>query len=178
MLVRKCSQEGVSYDIVRWIGCLQGMRHPCIAALQMVHTSHVEEVVEDPVTEGTTTLWSARVYAGFERTDTSLQEIVYGTLARTSHTVVGRPLPTLMLRSFLYQLLHSLACCHARGISHGNLAPYRVLAKKLAGEDQYLLKLADFGFSPPTAALCNVDLPIRPSRASPCLLYTSPSPRD
>ena len=167
VLVRKCSQEGVSYDIVRWIGCLQGMRHPCIAALQMVHTSHVEEVVEDPVTEGTTTLWSARVYAGFERTDTSLQEIVYGTLARTSHTVVGRPLPTLMLRSFLYQLLHSLACCHARGISHGNLAPYRVLAKKLAGEDQYLLKLADFGFSPPTAALCNVDLPIRPSRASP-----------
>jgi len=157
LLVRKCSQEGVSYDIVRWIGCLQGMRHPCIAALQMVHTSHVHE-------DG---LWSARVYAGFERTDTSLQEIVYGTLARTSHTVVGRPLPTLMLRSFLYQLLHSLACCHARGISHGNLAPYRVLAKKLAGEDQYLLKLADFGFSPPTAALCNIDLPIRPSRASP-----------
>ena len=157
LLVRKCSQEGVSYDIVRWIGCLQGMRHPCIAALQMVYTSHVQE--KD--------LWSARVYAGFERTDTSLQEIVYGTLKRTSHTVVGRPLPTLMLRSFLYQLLHALACCHARGISHGNLAPYRVLAKKLEGEDQYLLKLGDFGFSPPTAALCNVDLPIRPSRASP-----------
>ena len=59
LLVRKCSQEGVSYDIVRWIGCLQGMRHPCIAALQMVYTSHVQE--KD--------LWSARVYAGFERTD-------------------------------------------------------------------------------------------------------------
>ena len=35
LLVRKCNEEGVSYDIVRWIGCLQGMRHPCIAALQM-----------------------------------------------------------------------------------------------------------------------------------------------
>ena len=114
------------------------------------------------------TIVTRRVYAGFERTDTSLQEIEYGTLAQTSHTEVGRPLPTLMLRSFLYQLLHSLVCCHARGISHGNLAPYRVLAKKLAGgEDRYLLKLADFGFSPPTAALCNVDLPIRASRASP-----------
>ena len=39
---------------------------------------------------------------------------------------------------------------------------FRVLAKKLAGEDQYLLKLADFGFSPPTAALCNVRVPCAP----------------
>ena len=73
-----------------------------------------------------------------------------------------------MLRSFLYQLLHALASCHARGVAHGNLAPYRVLAKTLdASRDQYLLKLGDFGFSPPFAALCNEELPIRPSRASP-----------
>ena len=146
-------EEGISFSIVRWVGCLQGMQHPCIAALRFV-------------TVDTTSLRKV-VYVGFEPVDTSLQEIVYGTLKRTSHTVVGKPLPDLMLRSFLYQMLHSLACCHARGISHGNLAPYRVLAKKLPGEDQYLLKLADFGFSPPTAALCNVDLPLRPSRASP-----------
>ncbi|KAL1496830.1 hypothetical protein AB1Y20_014416 [Prymnesium parvum] len=153
VLVRKCNDEGVSYDIVRWVGCLQGMHHPCIAALQMLRASHSVE-------RGT---W---MHAGFEHVHTSLQQIVYGTLERTSHTVIGRALPDLMLRSFMYQLLSALACCHARGISHGNLAPYRVLAISLA-PDQYLLKLADFGFSPPAAALCNDELPIRPSRASP-----------
>ena len=58
------------------------------------------------------------------------------------------PLPPLMLRSFIYQLLHALAHSHARGVAHGNLAPYRVLAKTLdAAKDQYLLKLGDFGVS-------------------------------
>lgn len=155
LLVRKCNDEGVSYDIVRWVGCLQSMSHPCIAALQLLRASHNHD----------TGTW---MHAGFEHVDTSLQKLVYGTLDRTSHTVIGRPLPPLMLRSFMYQLLSALACCHARGISHGNLAPYRVLAVALdAANDHYLLKLADFGFSPPAAALCNEELPIRPSRASP-----------
>jgi hypothetical protein len=155
-LVRGCVDEGISYDLVRWVGCLQGMRHPCIASLQLARVQY------DPDMAGT---W---VHAAFEHVDTSLQRIVYRTLERTPHTVLGRPLPDVMLRSFMYQLLSALACCHARGIPHGNLAPYRVLAKVLDAEkDQYLLKLADFGFSPPAAAMCNEELPIRPSRASP-----------
>ena len=157
ILVRKCNEEGVSYDVVRWMGCLQAMHHPCIAALHLARASHNPEVSEN-----------TSVHAGMEWVDTSVQKIVYGTLERTSHTVFGRALPPLMLRSFVYQLLHALACCHARGIAHGNLAPYRILAKTLdAARDQYLLKVGDFGFSPPFAALCNEELPIRPSRASP-----------
>ena len=145
ILVRKCNEEGVSYDVVRWMGCLQGMHHPCIAALQLARASHNPDVAE--VTS---------VHAGMEWVDTSVQKIVYGTLERTSHTVYGRALPSLMLRSFLYQLLHALAWSHARGVAHGNLAPYRVLAQTIDKEkDQYLLKLGDFGFSPPFAALCN-----------------------
>ena len=35
------------------------------------------------------------VNAGFEYADTSMQKVVYGTLERTSHTVVGRALPPL-----------------------------------------------------------------------------------
>ena len=92
-------EEGISFSIVRWVGCLQGMQHPCIAALRFV-------------TVDTTSLRKV-VYVGFEPVDTSLQEIVYGTLKRTSHTVVGKPLPDLMLRSFLYQMLHSLAVTRA-----------------------------------------------------------------
>ena len=165
VLVRKCNEEGVSYDIVRWVGCLQGMYHPCIAALQMMRAAHDLQVWNEEKEEETIGTW---MHAGFEHVDTSLQKIVYGTLERTSHTVIGRALPSVMLRSFMYQLLSALACCHARGISHGNLAPYRVLAVELNKDlDQYLLKLADFGFSPPAAALCNEELPIRPSRASP-----------
>eukprot|EP00325_Prymnesiales_sp_UTEX-LB-985_P010454 CAMPEP_0174696954 /NCGR_PEP_ID=MMETSP1094-20130205/2949_1 /TAXON_ID=156173 /ORGANISM="Chrysochromulina brevifilum, Strain UTEX LB 985" /LENGTH=813 /DNA_ID=CAMNT_0015893833 /DNA_START=64 /DNA_END=2505 /DNA_ORIENTATION=- len=157
ILVRKCNEEGVSYDVVRWMGCLQAMHHPCIAALQLARATHDPNIAEH-----------TSVHAGMERVDTSVQKIVYGTLERTSHTKIGRPLPSLMLRSFLYQLLSALAWSHARGVAHGNLAPYRVLAKTLDEEkDQYLLKLGDFGFSPPFAALCNEELPIRPSRASP-----------
>jgi len=157
ILVRKCNEEGVSYDVVRWMGCLQAMHHPCIAALQLARATHDPDVSEH-----------TSVHAGMEWVDTSVQKIVYGTLERTSHTVIGRALPPLMLRSFLYQLLSALAWSHARGVAHGNLAPYRVLAKTLdAAKDQYLLKLGDFGFSPPFAALCNEELPIRPSRASP-----------
>ena len=157
VLVRQCNEEGASYDVVRWMGCLQGLHHPCVAALQLVCAAHNPDAAEHTL-----------VHAGMEWVDTSVQKIVYGTLERTSHTVIGRPLPSLTLRSFLYQLLSALAWCHARGIAHGNLAPYRVLAKTLdAAKDQYLLKLGDFGFSPPFAALCNEELPIRPSRASP-----------
>ena len=155
VLVRKCSEEGVSYDIVRWVGCLQGMQHPCIAGLQVVRASH-------------DTKRGTRIHAGFEHVDTSLQEIVYATLDRTSHTKIGRALSPLTLKSVLYQLLSALACSHARGVPHGNVAPYRVLARTLDKEKgEYLIKLADFGFSPPAAALCNEELPIRPSRASP-----------
>ena len=157
ILVRKCNEEGVSYDVVRWMGCLQAMHHPCIAALQLARASHTPAVAEHTM-----------VHAGMEWVDTSVQKIVYGTLERTSHTIFGRALPPLMLRSFMYQLLHALAWSHARGVAHGNLAPYRVLAKTLDKEkDHYLLKLGDFGFSPPFAALSNEELPIRPSRASP-----------
>jgi serine/threonine protein kinase len=157
VLVRECNEEGVSYDVVRWMGCLQAMHHPCIASLKLVRAFNTGK-------EGEHTA----VHAGMDFVDTSVQKIVYGTLERTSHTVIGRPLPPVMLRSFLYQLLSALAWSHARGVAHGNLAPYRVLAKTLdAAKDQYLLKLGDFGFSPPHAALCNEELPIRPSRASP-----------
>jgi len=155
MLVRKCNEEGVSYDIVRWVGCLQGMNHPNIAALQVVSAEYCPET-------------GTRVHCGFQHADTSLQKLVYRTLERTSHTVTGRALPDLMLRSIMYQLLSALAYSHARGVPHGNLAPYRVLAHTLdASADHYLVLLADFGFSPPAAALCNEELPIRPSRASP-----------
>lgn len=165
MLVRKCNGEGVPYDIVRWVGCLQGMHHPCIAALQVVRAAH--ESVGDT--------W---IHAGFEHADTSLQKIVYRTLDRTSHTVIGRALPPATLRSVLYQLLSALAYSHARGVPHGNVAPYRVLARSLDQErDHYLIKLADFGFSPPAAALCNEELPIRPSRASPELHQNEPRKR-
>lgn len=178
MLVRKCNEEGISYDIVRWIGCLQGMQHPCIAALKLVSAVNGKPSGEvDPVT-GKELPGSTYVNAAFSYADTSLQKVVYGTLERTSHTVTGRALPPPMLRSWMYQLLSALAYCHARGVPHGNLAPYRVLALTLdADADQYLVKLGDFGFSPPAAAQCNEELPIRPSRASPELGADMPRKR-
>lgn len=177
MLVRKCNEEGVSYDIVRWVGCLQGMHHPCIAALKLVSAVHDRTPFYDKSTHEETP-GITHVNAAFEYADTSLQKVVYGTLERTSHTVIGRALPSIMLRSWLYQLLSALAYSHARGVPHGNLAPYRVLALTLdAAADEYLVKLGDFGFSPPAAAQCNEELPIRPSRASPELGADCPRKR-
>ena len=84
ILVRKCNEEGVSYDVVRWMGCLQAMHHPCIASLQLARASHNPAVAEHTM-----------VHAGMEWVDTSVQKIVYGTLERTSHTIFGRALPPL-----------------------------------------------------------------------------------
>jgi len=177
MLVRKCNEEGVSYDIVRWVGCLQGMQHPCIAALKLVSAVHDDTATINPES-GETMSGTTFVNAAFGYADTSLQKVVYGTLERTSHTVIGRALPSLMMRSWLYQLLSALAYSHARGVPHGNLAPYRVLALTLDVDlDHYLVKLGDFGFSPPAAAQCNEELPIRPSRASPELGADMPRKR-
>ena len=89
-----------------------------LGALQLARASHNPDYHQHTA-----------VHAGMEWVDTSVQKIVYGTLERTSHTVMGRALPPVMLRSFVYQLLHALAWCHARGVAHGGVVgPLRALA--------------------------------------------------
>ena len=131
--MRKCNEEGVSYDVVRWMGCCRACttraspRSACARLAQPGASEHT-------------------VHAGMEWVDTSVQKIVYGTLDRTSHTVIGRPLPSLM--PALPLPAAQRACLEpCAWLAHGNLAPYRVLPNLDESKDQYLLKLGDFGFA-------------------------------
>eukprot|EP00967_Tisochrysis_lutea_P142352 scaffold262847_cov22-Tisochrysis_lutea.AAC.1 len=77
-------------------------------------------------------------------------------------------LPPDVLRSWMYQLLNAFAYCHARGMAHGNVAPFRCLAQLVEDDDDelYHVKLAHFGFSMPAAAQ-EEGLRVQPSRAAP-----------
>lgn len=154
---RRCYGNGIANDLVRWMGCLQSMHHPCVAAMHFVRIQH--DAARNDLT---------LVHMGMEHVDTSLQELIYAQPDRTSNWQVGRPLACSTIRSVLYQVLHALAYCHARGVSHGNVAPYRILAKTVdADRGLYHVKLGDFGFSPPRSAQRTWHVPVRPSRHAP-----------
>ena len=80
--------------------------------------------------------------------------------------LVGEPVEARVLRSMLFQTLSALAACHAAGVLHGNLAPYRVLASPLA-PGQYRFRLTDFSFSPPEGERASLAMSVRPSRSPP-----------
>ncbi|XP_047048278.1 cyclin-dependent kinase B1-2-like isoform X3 [Lolium rigidum] len=54
-----------------------------------------------------------------------------------------KPLPTQVVKSFLYQLCKGTAHCHAHGVLHRDLKPQNLLVDKEKG----LLKIADLGLS-------------------------------
>jgi len=58
--------DDVSVNLVRWLGCLKGVHHPCVAELELASVAPRDATGK------------TRVCAAVEHADTSLQEVIYG----------------------------------------------------------------------------------------------------
>lgn len=74
-----------------------------------------------------------RLYLVFEWMDKDLKKY--------TDTVSG-PMPTKLVKSYLYQLLRGMDYCHRRGIMHRDLKPQNLLVDRYGS-----LKIADFGLA-------------------------------
>ncbi|GAB5033802.1 cmgc cdk cdc2 protein kinase [Nannochloropsis oceanica] len=117
--------EGIPSTALREISLLQELRHPCIV-----------ELLDCVQSEG-------RLYLVFEFVDRDLKKYMEAQSGQLARSVV---------KSFLFQIFHGLAFCHARGIMHRDLKPQNLLVSK-----EGRLKIADFGlaraFVPPIRPL-------------------------
>jgi len=107
--------EGVPATAIREISLLKELDHPNVVKLyEIIHTENKLTLV-------------------FEYLDLDLKKY------QNEH---GGKVPKENLKSFLYQLLKGLQCCHENRVLHRDLKPQNLLINK-KGE----LKLADFGLA-------------------------------
>ncbi|XP_006645166.1 cyclin-dependent kinase B1-1 [Oryza brachyantha] len=77
------------------------------------------------------------LYLVFEFLDTDLKKFVDAFRKGPN----PRPLPTNVIKNFLYQLCKGVAHCHSHGVLHRDLKPQNLLVDKEKG----ILKIADLG---------------------------------
>ncbi|KAM3312088.1 hypothetical protein ACQJBY_032218 [Aegilops geniculata] len=79
------------------------------------------------------------LYLVFEFLDTDLKKFVDAYRRGPA----PKPLPTQVVKSFLYQLCKGIAHCHGHGVLHRDLKPQNLLVDK----EKMILKIADLGLS-------------------------------
>ncbi|KAI4997327.1 cyclin-dependent kinase B1-1-like [Hordeum vulgare subsp. vulgare] len=79
------------------------------------------------------------LYLVFEFLDTDLKKFVDAYRRGPA----PKPLPTHVVKSFLYQLCKGIAHCHGHGVLHRDLKPQNLLVDK----EKMILKIADLGLS-------------------------------
>ena len=121
---------------IRWFSCLHELQHPCIAQIKAMSIEKIKD--------------KYKLLVCFEQVDSSLEGLIYGNHIKTNESQ-KKPLDKKLIKSLIYQLLHALKYCHSKKIPHGNIAPLRILIKKVS--KGYLLKLANFTYSPARAGL-------------------------
>lgn len=116
-------EDGVPSSSLREIGHLKDLNHPNVLRLLDVQ------------------ICSTNLYLVFEHLDFDLKKLL------DEHR---NGLPANLVKSYMWQLLHGLAYCHARRILHRDLKPKNLLVDKMGN-----IKLADFGLAR------SIGLPIR-----------------
>lgn len=107
--------EGVPATAIREISLLKELNHPNVVALyDIIHTENKLTLV-------------------FEYLDLDLKKY---------QNEIGGKVPKDAMKSFLWQLLRGLRCCHENRILHRDLKPQNLLINKKGD-----LKLADFGLA-------------------------------
>ena len=111
----EADDEGVPSTAIREISLLKELRHPNVVELKNV--VHSEQ----------------KLYLIFEYLDHDLKKFM---------DAYGAPLPPLIVKSYLYQMLSALLYCHTHRVLHRDLKPQNLLIDKSNS-----LKLADFGLA-------------------------------
>jgi len=108
--------EGVPATAIREISLLKELNHPNVVRLHdIIHTENKLTLV-------------------FEYLDVALKKYQNENVGKIAKQI---------MKSFLFQFLKGLACCHENKILHRDLKPQNLLINKQKGE----LKLADFGLA-------------------------------
>ncbi|CAK9871795.1 unnamed protein product [Sphagnum jensenii] len=116
-------EEGVPSTALREVSLLQ-MLSQSIYVVRLLCVEHIDK-------KGKPLL-----YLVFEYLDTDLKKYI------DSHGRGNKnPLPTSIIKSFMYQLCKGVAHCHSHGVMHRDLKPQNLLVDREKG----LLKIADLG---------------------------------
>jgi cyclin-dependent kinase 1 len=118
-------EEGVPSTAIREISLLKELIHPNIVTLE-------EVLLED-----------GKLYLVFEFLSMDLKKYMDSLPA-------GQFMDTMLVKSYLYQILQAMLFCHQRRVIHRDLKPQNLLI-----DSQGIIKLADFGLA---RALC---IPVR-----------------
>jgi serine/threonine protein kinase len=111
----EAEDEGVPSTAIREISLLKELSHPNIVRLLNV------------------VLHDGKLYLVFEFLDKDL---------RGYSQVLGKNLPRMLVKSYLYQLVRGIAFCHSHRVLHRDLKPQNLLIDRKGN-----LKLADFGLA-------------------------------
>jgi cyclin-dependent kinase 2 len=111
----EADDEGVPSTAIREISLLKSLQHPNVVRLR--------DVVHD----------ETKLYLIFEYLDQDLKKYM---------NTVGTGLPSITVKSFMYQMLSALVYCHTHRVLHRDLKPQNILIDK-----QGSLRLADFGLA-------------------------------
>ena len=107
--------EGIPSTAIREISILKQMRHPNI--VNLIDLIHGDK----------------KLYLVFEFMDYDLKKFLDKN---------GSPLPSQLVKSYLYQIIAAIKYCHSKRILHRDLKPQNLLIDKNGA-----IKLADFGLA-------------------------------
>ncbi|KAK1647276.1 hypothetical protein QYE76_065081 [Lolium multiflorum] len=123
-------EEGIPPTALREISLLRLLS----SSMYVVRLLAVEQTTKGGQAGG-----KAVLYLVFEFLDTDLKKFVDAYRRGPA----PKPLPTEVVKSFLYQLCKGIAHCHGHGVLHRDLKPQNILVDK----EKMILKIADLGLS-------------------------------